>query len=231
MLGARNTNRVILDHLDESSLTNLPDVASSNLYDARIQLTPGLFREPPEDMYRMTFRYVKCRGPYQPIVVPRTPHRCDVPVPCWPSSLSPKVLRGWWTRYRNYTYFPPCCGTQRDPNDLRVNLCGTALVAEAFRFDEEIYAFIYDYTHAMLAAAQVKGGLLWIARARIVWAAEPPAPHSIAVTREHLELVQQRGHIDHIHVDFRYDPSGGIFGAMKRSIGKLSAKLNKWMAK
>ncbi|KAI8952528.1 hypothetical protein F4801DRAFT_588988 [Xylaria longipes] len=222
-----NVTRVNWAHLDKGSQSPPPDsqlntLLDRNLYDTRVHLDSGL--SSPEHMYRMTFRFVKWKGPLHPIELrypineTLTPsHLPSGSVPTWPSVLAPKILRGWWQRYREYKYSPSCCTDQNNSDDSRHEMCNIRPDEEAFRYDDEIYAFIYDYTHDMLDTARIKDNLLHIVNARIIWAVPAPisaklseqhkfrVTHSSAVTQEHLALVRERGHIDHIHVDFQCD--------------------------
>ncbi|KAI0436075.1 hypothetical protein F4803DRAFT_557364 [Xylaria telfairii] len=226
-------------HPPSSQLSTLLD---RNSYDTRVLLNSGL--STPE-LYRMTFRLVKCKGLFHPIELYFPPNETLTPpnlpngsVPSWPSVLAPNILRGWWKRYQDYKYSSSCCSNTNSPDDPRHEMSHIRPDEEAFKYDDEIYAFIYDYTHAMLDTARIKNSLIYIVNARIIWAVPAPnsailseqhkfrVAHGPAVTQEHLALVRARGHIDHIHVDFQCDiitPS--ILGKLKRGIGKISSKV------
>ncbi|KAI1175941.1 hypothetical protein F4777DRAFT_578550 [Nemania sp. FL0916] len=234
--------RVIPDHLDESPSPHLRGLLSQDISSGTMtQLNQGLSGEPSPYPYPLTFRSVTYRrphysgGPYTLAENPILPLYVDASVPAWPPE-SPKILRGWWQRYREYKYSLSCCTTRNDPNDLRAEMSDTKADEDAFRYDDEIYAFLYDHTHELLHFAGIEGGILSIVNARIIWAMTAPASanlsqkykilmgHSTAVTQDHLALIRERGYIDHIHVNFQYD---FIRPSIARSISRLLKKLSK----
>ncbi|KAI1187474.1 hypothetical protein F5B17DRAFT_319111 [Nemania serpens] len=179
--------------------------ASNNSQTSRDAASSGL---PVPSVYRMTFRHVNCRGPMRAADEPPSHDVCDLTVPTWPSSVPydilnelesmPYDIHGW--------RFNP----DANPYEMEVPSCRTCPFS--------IYYLLTLYAHRYYAdndthhSRNKKGHGIRVAAARIVWADPHPvflesyndycAAHSIAISKEHLALVQARGHIDHIHIEF-----------------------------
>jgi hypothetical protein len=139
---------------------------------------------------------------------------------------------------REHRCFPSCYINEYNCGDYRLDR-GHVPDEKAFLYRHEVYSFIYDYTHELIKTAGVKKYSVSPIKAKIIWA--DPAPvstqqsagqklpvaHSCAVTLDKLALVREKGHIDHIHVDFWYDihDRHGLLGTIEWGMRKLLPKL------
>ncbi|KAI1199941.1 hypothetical protein F5X97DRAFT_110207 [Nemania serpens] len=159
-------------------------------------------------VYRMTFRHVNCQGPMREADDPPSRDVCDLTIPTWPSSVPYNLLNqlesmpydiGSWTfdpdapiHYRE----TPSCQT-----------CPFSVYCLLVMFSRQYYADNVTHHDNSKEGHEVR-----VVSARIVWAdprpairdasEDPCAARFIIVSKEHLALVQARGHVDHIHVEF-----------------------------
>jgi hypothetical protein len=115
----------------------------------------------------------------------------------------------------------------------------------AFVYNSEITGYLLHHTRELVERARFGGTKrigngrtysLFLSSAKIVWADPAPSAltyhhskgqedqkHSCAVTPEHLGLVRARGHIDHIHVEFRLTKryTNDVWGMLQKGMDSL----------
>ncbi|KAI1115800.1 hypothetical protein F5Y14DRAFT_460020 [Nemania sp. NC0429] len=165
-------------------------------------------RIPMPAVYRMTFRHVNCPGLMRKVGGRPSPYACDLRIPAWPSSVPydllnemesmPYDIDGW-------TYDPDAatCYTESPP-------CRTCPYSIYYLL--AVYTREYFNDSHMHHRHSKKGWGIRVVNAHIVWADPRPVfrdacreagmDQYISISREQLALVQARGHIDHIHVEF-----------------------------
>lgn len=246
-----NFKEIDWDQLDKHSQSKDSRWARG-LFDSRIQLNSGLSNDTPEHMYRMTFRCVTCPKETDSNSDAVNPHICNIFYPGWPSSITAGIdgedenrsedLRWHYQFGRqdlgSQTVVTSCCATENNNpfRELRENTPGATL-GRLFLLDSKLTTLLYNYTRSVIQAAGIRRFRLELLRARIIWEwPEPhceklyedqtPVLHSPEVTEAHLALVRERGHIDHIHMEFRYDLDhhSGFLGMIKRVIQNVLRK-------
>ncbi|KAI1166280.1 hypothetical protein F5B18DRAFT_606656 [Nemania serpens] len=171
----------------------------------------------------MTFRHVNCRGPKRSAGDPQSRDVCDLSIPAWPSSVPYDILN----ELESMPY--DIDGWSFDPDTTSPDTEGPSCRTCPF----SIYYLLALYSRQYYVDSDThhnhskRGHGLRIVNARIVWANPRPAlrasskdsgaAHSIAISKEHLALVQARKHIDHIHVEFETKRGQGVGSSQLKS--------------
>ncbi|KAI1809462.1 hypothetical protein GGS20DRAFT_571839 [Poronia punctata] len=184
--------------------------------------------EPTQHRYRMTFHHIDIdettNKPFPP-----AQHAFDLSVPIWsssPSSSSSPARKAPTLTENQYKYTPHCCppSSSSSPSPGK-EMSYIAPADKAFSYNDEILEFLLDSTRQRVGSSFGKHHVLYIESADIIWASRDKGNrgkrkgHSSAVTMDHLALVRERGHVDHLRVEFRVKRGrdGGFLGRfMKR---------------
>ncbi|KAI1758441.1 hypothetical protein F4782DRAFT_525139 [Xylaria castorea] len=180
----------------------------------------GAVFETSRHEYLTKFRHINC-AEYEGLVRPATPRGDnDTPVPEDYSNFAFVEImperQGLNNRefVRRMQVCPGGCNEGRECQNGDYDAGGGTAVSSLS--DEAIAAILYNRTLALFRVMHPqRAPIIEIVATRVVWSESSPIPayfsisrsaimpHSSAVTLAHLALLQARGHVDNIEVDFR----------------------------